>query len=39
VFADLAATVDDGADCIDGVGHRCGDREQVFGSAASTTTM
>ena len=39
VFADLAAAVADGADCIDGVGQRCGDREHVFGPAASTTTM
>ena len=39
VFADLVAAVADGADCIDGVGQRCGDREHVFGAAASTTTM
>ncbi|MEB3065327.1 transposase, partial [[Mycobacterium] zoologicum] len=39
VFADLAAAVADGADCIDGVGQRCGDREHVFGLKASTTTM
>lgn len=39
VFADLAAAVADGADCIDGVGQLCGDREHVFGGAASTTTM
>ncbi len=39
VFADLAAAVADGADCIDGVGQRCGDREHAFGPAASTTTM
>ena len=39
VFADLAAAVADGADCIDGVGQLCGDREHVFGSKASTTTM
>jgi hypothetical protein len=39
VFADLAAAVADGADCIDGVGQSCGDREHVFGAAASTTTM
>jgi hypothetical protein len=37
VFADLAAAVADGADCIDGVGRACGDREHVFGPAASTT--
>jgi Transposase DDE domain group 1 len=39
VFADLAAAVADGADCIDGVGQQCGDREHVFGQVASTTTM
>ncbi len=39
VFADLAAAVADGADCIDAVGHLCGDREHVFGAKASTTTM
>ena len=39
VFADLAAAVADGADCIDGVGQLCGDREHVFGAAASTATM
>ncbi|MGV0685807.1 IS1380 family transposase, partial [Mycolicibacterium thermoresistibile] len=39
VFADLAAAVADGAVCIDGVGQLCGDREHVFGAAASTTTM
>ena len=39
VFADLAAAVADGADCIDGVGQLCGDRKHVFGAAASTTTM
>jgi len=39
VFADLAAAVAGGADCIDGVGRGCGDREHVFGPAASTTTM
>ena len=39
VFADLAAAIADGADCIDGVGQLCGDREHVFGPAASTTTM
>jgi len=36
VFADLAAAVADGADCIDGVGQACGDREHAFGAAAST---
>ena len=39
MFADLAAAVAGGADCIDGVGQRCGDREHVVGPAASTTTM
>ena len=39
VFADLAAAVADGADCIDGIGRLCGDREHVFGAKASTTTM
>jgi len=39
VFCDLAAAVADGADCIDGVGQLCGDREHVFGAKASTTTM
>ncbi|MGQ9407723.1 IS1380 family transposase [Mycolicibacterium gilvum] len=39
VFADLAAAVADGADCIDGVGQLCGDREHVLGTKASTTTM
>ncbi|WP_136246482.1 IS1380 family transposase [Mycobacterium intracellulare] len=39
VFADLAAAVADGADCIDGVGHLCGDREHAWGAKASTTTM
>jgi hypothetical protein len=39
VFADLAAAVADGVDCIDGVGQLCGDREHVFGAKASTTTM
>src|SRR3982075_1149074 len=39
VFADLAAAVADGADCIDGVGQACGEPEQAFGAAASATTM
>ena len=39
VFADLAAAVADGVDCIDGVGQLCGDREHVLGPKASTTTM
>ena len=34
MFADLAAAVAGGADCIDGVGQRCGDREHVVGPAA-----
>ena len=32
VFTDLAAAVAGGADCIDGVGQRCGDREHVLRS-------
>ena len=39
VFGDLVASVADGADCVDGVGQRCADREHAFGPAASTTTM
>ncbi|BBY58010.1 hypothetical protein MSAR_11460 [Mycolicibacterium sarraceniae] len=39
VTAALAAAVADGADCIDGVGQLCGDREHVFGAKASTMTM
>ena len=39
VFADLAAAVADGADCIDGAGQWCAGREHVFGATASTTTM
>jgi hypothetical protein len=39
VFANLAAAVAAGADCVDGVGQLWGDREQVFGYAASTTTL
>ena len=39
IFADLAAAVADGADCIDGVGQLCGDREHAFGAVASTTTL
>ena len=39
VFADLAAAVADGADCVDGVGQLLGDREQAFGPVASTTTL
>jgi hypothetical protein len=37
VFADLAAAVADGADCVDGVGQLWADREHLFGSVASTT--
>lgn len=39
VFADLAAAVADGADCVDSVGALWSDRKQVFGPAASTTTL
>ena len=39
VFADLAAAVADGADCVDGFGQLLGDREQAFGPVASTTTL
>ena len=39
VFADLAAAVADGADCVDGAGQLWSDREQVFGPVASTTTL
>lgn len=39
VFADLAAAVADGADCIDAVGQLCGDREHALGAKASTTRM
>ena len=38
-FADLAAAVADGADCVDAVGQVWGDREQVFGPVGSTTTL
>lgn len=38
-FADLAAAVADGADCVNGVGHLLGDREQAFGPVGSTTTL
>lgn len=38
-FADLAAAVADGADCVDGVGQLLGDREQAFGPVGSTTTL
>lgn len=39
VFADLAAAVADGANCVDGVGQLLGDRAQVFGPVASGTTL
>jgi len=39
VFADLAAAVADGADCVDGVGQLWGDREHAFGPVGSTTTL
>ena len=39
VFTDLAAAVADGADCVDGVGQLLGDREQLLGAVASTTTL
>ena len=39
VFTDLAAAVADGADCVDGVGQLLGDREQLLGVVASTTTL
>ncbi len=39
VFADLAAPVADGADCVDGAGNLLGDRSHVFGQVASTTTL
>lgn len=39
VFADLAAAVADGADCVDGVGQLFEDRGHLFGPVASTTTL
>jgi Transposase DDE domain group 1 len=39
VFADLAAAVADGADCVDGVGQLWGDRTHAFGAVGSTTTL
>src|SRR4029079_13185672 len=39
VFADLAAAVADGADCVDGVGQLWGDREHACGPVGSTTTL
>lgn len=38
-FADLAAAVADGADCVDGVGQLWADRAQAFGQVGSTTTL
>jgi hypothetical protein len=38
-FADLAASVADGADCVDAVGQLWGDREHVFGPVGSTATL
>jgi hypothetical protein len=39
VFADLAAAVAGGADCVDGIGSLWGDRRHAFGPVASTTTL
>jgi hypothetical protein len=39
VFADLAAAVADGADCVDGAAQLWGDREHVFGAVGSTATL
>jgi hypothetical protein len=39
VFADLAAAVADGADCVEGVAQLWADREHVFGPVASTATL
>src|SRR4029078_1979059 len=39
VFADLAAAVADGADCIDAVGQLCGDREHVVWAEGATSTV
>ncbi|MBO0884952.1 MAG: IS1380 family transposase [Mycobacterium sp.] len=39
VFADLAAAVADGADCVDGAGQLWGDREHAFGVVGSTATL
>ena len=39
LFADLAAGVADGADCVDGVGKLLGERSHVFGPVASGTTL
>ncbi|MDN5670235.1 MAG: IS1380 family transposase [Renibacterium salmoninarum] len=39
VFADLVAAVADGADCVDNAAQASRSRSEVFGPAASTTTM
>jgi hypothetical protein len=39
VFADLLTAAADDADCIDGVGQLCGDREHVFEAKASGATI
>jgi hypothetical protein len=39
VFADLAAAVADGADCVDGAGQLWADREHAFGAVGSTATL
>lgn len=39
VFADLVAAVADGADCVDYAAQATRSRSEVFGPAASTTTM
>jgi len=39
LFADLAAAVADGADCVDGVGQLWGDRRHAFGAVGSTATL
>jgi hypothetical protein len=39
LFADLAAAVADGADCVDGAGQLWSDREHVLGATGSTTTL
>lgn len=38
-FADLAAAVADGADCVDGAASLWGDRKQAFGAVGSTSTL
>jgi Transposase DDE domain group 1 len=39
VFADLAAAVADGVDCVDGAGQLWADREHAFGAVGSTATL